>query len=315
MSNPVVPSSNIPAAGGGVSLPPTPAPGPEKVSKERNASLWADARRQLLRDPLFILASIYILLVGSMAVLPRLWTSQDPRACNTDLSRTPPSVEHPFGFNILGCDYYSHAVYGARPSMQIAVFATIGIIVIGGVFGLLAGYFGGWIDSIISRIMDVFFSLPFLLGAIVFLTVIKEQNVWTLALVLVLLGWPTIARIMRGSVLSSRNLDYVHAAQAVGASNSRLMVRHILPNSIAPMMVYATITLGGFVSAEATLTFLGVGLQPPDESWGIMISQHQVYFLEDPWLLLFPCGLLVGTVLSFIMMGDALRDALDPKLR
>jgi peptide/nickel transport system permease protein/oligopeptide transport system permease protein len=139
--------------------------------------------------------------------------------------------------------------------------------------------------------------------------------VGTLTLVLVTLGWPTIARIIRGSVISSKDLDYVHAAKAVGATNSRLMFRHILPNAIAPMLVYATIVLGSFVAAEATLTFLGVGLQPPAQSWGIMINAHQVYFLEDPWLLFFPCGLLVGTVLSFILMGDALRDALDPKFR
>ncbi|MBQ1025692.1 ABC transporter permease [Micromonospora sp. C95] len=301
-------AGGAPVAGDG----PTPgAPG----GKERNASLWADARRQLLRDPVFVIASLYILAVGSMALFPKLWTSQDPRACSTDRTRVAPSWDHPFGFDILGCDYYSHAIYGARPSMVIAVMATSGIVLFGGVLGLLAGYYGGWVDAIISRVMDIFFSLPFLLGAIVFLTVIKRQNEWTITAVLFLLAWPTIARIIRGSVISSKDLDYVHAAKAVGARNSRLMFRHILPNAMAPMLVYATIVLGSFVAAEATLTFLGVGLQPPTQSWGIMISQHQVYFLEDPWLLLFPCGLLVGTVLSFILMGDALRDALDPKFR
>ncbi|SCF06420.1 peptide/nickel transport system permease protein [Micromonospora echinospora] len=291
------------------------APSPDKGGKVRSASLWADARRQLVRDPIFMVAALYILVVGSMAVFPKLWTSQDPRDCDTARSRIPPSGDHPFGFDILGCDYYSHAIYGARPSMTIALLATLGIVAVGGLFGLLAGYYGGWVDSIISRVMDIFFSLPFLLGAIVFLTVIKRQNVITLAIVLVALGWPTIARIIRGSVISSKDLDYVHAAKAVGAGHGRLMFRHILPNAIAPMMVYATIILGSFVATEATLTFLGVGLQPPAQSWGIMISAHQVYFLEDPWLLLFPCGLLVGTVLSFILMGDALRDALDPKFR
>jgi ABC-type dipeptide/oligopeptide/nickel transport system permease subunit len=292
--------------------PPGSAPG---ASKERNASLWADARRQLLRDPIFVLAALYILVITSMALFPRLWTSQDPRACDVKLSRVAPTGDHPFGYNVLGCDYYAFNIYGARPSMQIAVTATAGIILIGGLLGLLAGYFGGWTDAVISRLMDIFFSLPFLLGAIVFLTLLKKQNPWTMALVLVVLGWPTIARIMRSSVIASKNLDYVHAAKAVGAGNGRLMFRHILPNAIAPMLVYATITLGGFVAAEATLSFLGVGLQPPAESWGIAINDHQVYFLEYPWLLLFPCGLLVGTVLSFILMGDALRDALDPKLR
>jgi ABC-type dipeptide/oligopeptide/nickel transport system permease subunit len=295
-----------PPIGGGPGVP---------AVRERTASLWADAWRQLIRDPIFVISSIFVLVVVSMAAVPWLWTSQDPNQCDVRLSRVAPSGEHPFGYNLLGCDYYSHAIYGARPSVLIAVFSTLGIILIGGVLGLLAGFFGRWADAIISRLMDIFFSLPFLLGAIVFLTLIKRQNVATLVTVLIILSWPTIARIMRGSVLSSRNLDYVQAAKAVGANNGRLMFRHILPNAIAPMLVYATISLGAFVSAEATLTFLGVGLQPPAQSWGIMISQHQVYFLEHPWLLLFPCGLLVGTVLSFILMGDALRDALDPKLR
>jgi len=312
MSDPTHPTA---PAGGTEVAPPPPDPAPAPATTERNASLWADARRQLLRDPVFIAASIYVLLVASMAAFPTLWTRQDPRACDVQRTRIAPSWEHPFGFNNLGCDYYSHAIHGARPSLQIAIFATLGIVLLGGIAGLLAGYFGGWVDAIISRITDIFFSLPFLLGAIVFLTVIKQQNVWTLAAVLIVLGWTTIARIMRGSVLSSKGLDYVQAAKAMGAGHGRLMFRHILPNAIAPMVVYATITLGAFVSAEATLTYLGVGLQPPEESWGIMISQHQVYFLDHPWLLLFPCGLLVGTVLSFILMGDALRDALDPKLR
>ncbi|NGM13910.1 ABC transporter permease [Verrucosispora sp. WMMA2044] len=310
--------SDLTSAGSAVGGAPVAGDGPTPDApggKERNASLWADARRQLLRDPVFVIASLYILAVGSMALFPKLWTSQDPRACSTDRSRVAPSWDHPFGFDILGCDYYSHAIYGARPSMVIAVMATSGIVLFGGVLGLLAGYYGGWVDAVISRVMDIFFSLPFLLGAIVFLTVIKRQNIWTITAVLFLLAWPTIARIIRGSVISSKDLDYVHAAKAVGARNSRLMFRHILPNAIAPMLVYATIVLGSFVAAEATLTFLGVGLQPPTQSWGIMISQHQVYFLDDPWLLLFPCGLLVGTVLSFILMGDALRDALDPKFR
>ena len=312
--------TDISSLGTAVGGEPPPNPNTEPVAtpagaRERNASLWADARRQLIRDPIFVIAALYVLVISSMALFPRLWTSQDPRECDVKLSRVTPSGDHPFGYNVLGCDYYAFNIYGARPSMQIAVTATAGIVLIGGLLGLLAGFFGGWTDAVISRLMDIFFSLPFLLGAIVFLTLLKKQNPWTIALVLVVLGWPTIARIMRSSVISSKNLDYVHAAKAVGASNGRLMFRHILPNAIAPMLVYATITLGGFVAAEATLSFLGVGLQPPAESWGIAINDHQVYFLEYPWLLLFPCGLLVGTVLSFILMGDALRDALDPKLR
>ena len=292
--------------------PPT-AEGPGATGEA--ASLWSDARRQLIRNPTFVLSALYILVVGSMAVFPTLWTDQDPRNCVISQSRQPPQEGHPFGFNILGCDYYSHAIYGAQPSLTIAIGATVGIVLIGGSLGLLAGFYGGWADTIISRIVDVFLSLPFLLGALVFLTVVKVQNILTITMVLIILGWTTIARVMRGAVLSAKNLDYVLAARSLGAGNGRIMLRHILPNAVAPVTVLATIALGSFVAAEATLTFLGVGLQPPEESWGIMITAHQVYFLEAPWLLIFPMVLLIGTVLSFILMGDALRDALDPKMR
>ena len=279
-------------------------------------SLWGDARRQLMRSPVFLLSLLYLAVVTSMAVFPKLWTSQSPTDCNIRYSRQGPELwDHPFGFNLLGCDYYSHAIYGARPSLSIALVATAAVVLFGGVVGMVAGFFGGWVDSIISRIIDIFLALPFLLGALVLLALLQVRNVWTVALALIVLGWTVTARIMRGSVIEAKNLDYVQAARALGASNTRIMFRHILPNAIAPVVVYATITLGGFVAAEATLTFLGVGLQPPAASWGVMISMHQQYFERDPWLLLFPVGLLVGTVLSFILAGDALRDALDPKLQ
>jgi peptide/nickel transport system permease protein/oligopeptide transport system permease protein len=311
--------SDLTQAGTALSEPPPPSgpdgstPGPQRT--ERNASLWAAAGRLLVRKPVFMVSLLYVLVVSSMAAFPTLWTSQDPRDCDVRRSQIPPSAEHPFGYNILGCDYYAFNIYGARPSLVIAIAATTGIVLIGGVLGMLAGYFGGWIDTIISRVIDVFLALPFLIGAIVFLTVIKRYDIITVGSVLIILGWTTLARLMRGSVIASKNLDYVQAAKALGASNTRLMFRHVLPNAVAPVIVIATILLGAFVAAEATLTFLGVGLQPPEESWGIAISVHQVYFLESPWLLAFPCALLVGTVLAFILMGDALRDALDPKLR
>ena len=283
--------------------------------RERTASLWADARRQLIRRPTFVVPALFVLTIVSMAVFPSLWTSQDPHTCDVSLTRQLPSSGHIFGFDVLGCDYFSEAIHGARPSLEIAVFSTIGIVVVGSIFGLLAGFFGGWVDSIISRVTDIFLGLPFLLGAIVFLVVIKKQNVWTITAILVILGWTTVARVLRGSVISSKNLDYVQAAKAMGASNVRLMTKHILPNAVAPVVVLATIALGSFVAAEATLSFLGVGLIPPQVSWGIMIASNQDYYDQYPLLLLFPCLFLVGTVLSFVLIGDALRDALDPKLR
>jgi peptide/nickel transport system permease protein/oligopeptide transport system permease protein len=241
------------------------------------------------------------------------------------------SADHWFGTSVPGCDYFAHAIHGARPSLLLALIATLGITLIGGTMGMLAGYFGGWVDTIISRIIDIVFSLPFLLGALVFLGLLRQSTIFKggggdptwqtlkqvlmIAIVLVSLGWVGVARIMRGSVLSAKNLDYVHAAKALGASNSRMMFRHILPNAVAPVIVVATISLGSFIAAEATLTFLGVGLQAPAVSWGTMISTHIAYFNDYKYLVLIPCALLVPTVLSFILAGDALRDALDPKLR
>jgi ABC-type dipeptide/oligopeptide/nickel transport system permease subunit len=303
-----------PAEGAG---PASPDPRGAATGDQREAGLVADAWRQLRRNPTFVIPAVFIVIVTSMGLFPRLWTSKDPLACTVSggLSRNPPSAEHWFGTSILGCDYYAQAIYGARTSMLIALVATIGITVIGGTVGVLAGFFGGWPDAILSRITDIFLGLPFLLGAIVFLTILKARNEWTLAAALTVLGWTVIARIMRGSVLSARHLDYVQAARALGGGRRRLIVRHILPNAIAPVVVYATIALGTFIAAEATLTFLGVGLQPPSVSWGVMIDQHDGYYHEDPWLLGFPVAFVVGTVLSFILVGDALRDALDPKLR
>lgn len=301
-----------------VQVPPTTGEAlePEAPGQpERSASLWADARRQLIRSPAFLVAAGYVLVVVSMALFPSLWTSKDPRDCDVQIARQGPSAEHWFGTSIVGCDYYAHAIYGARTSLIIAVGATAGVTLLGGVLGMLAGFYGGWADTIISRMIDIFLALPLLLGAIVFLTVIKIRSVWTVMIVIVVLAWTVIARIMRGSVLASKHLDYVQAAKALGATNARLMFKHILPNAVAPVLVYATILLGTFVAAEATLTFLGVGLQAPAVTWGVMITQHQALFLQHPGLLLFPAGLLFGTVLSFILIGDALRDALDPRLR
>lgn len=302
----------------GTETPAGPAVAPAKPAKpERNASLWSDAWHELRRKPTFIIPGIWVLLVVSMAIMPTLWTSKKHDDCFTGYGvKLAPSSEHWFGTSFAGCDFYAQAIYGARPSLLIAATATFGITVLGGLTGVLIGFYGGWLDALVSRVIDIFLSLPFLLGAIVFITVLKAYSVWVIASVLVVLGWVGVARLMRSTVIAAKNLDYVHAAKALGASNSRLMFRHIMPNAVAPVIVVATVSIGAFITTEATLTFLGVGLQPPkDISWGMMISQHQGIFENYPWLTLIPCGLLIATVLSFILVGDALRDALDPKLR
>ena len=284
--------------------------------KERTASLWADAGRDLIRNPVFVVSSIVILIVLSMALVPSLWTSADPTDCDINFAKQPPGDGHPFGFSIQGCDYYAQTIYGAGPSIAVAVFATLGAVTLGSLIGILSGYYGGWVDAVLSRLTDIFLGLPFLLGALTLLSLLPVRNVWTVVIALIAMGWTSVARIMRGSVIATKNMDYVQAARSLGASDARIIFRHVLPNAIAPVIVVATIALGGYVATEATLTFLGVGLRPPTVSWGVMITQGQQLVLSGvPHLLLFPVGFLVATVLAFILIGDALRDALDPKLR
>jgi len=296
----------------------------------RQASLTADAWRELRRSPLFIFPAILILLMLTVAAFPQLFTNVDPDnpqkfPCLLSNSVARPSSEHWFGFDLQGCDYYSRVIYGARPSITIGVVVTLASALIAIVVGSLAGYYGGWIDAVFSRLTDIFFGIPFILGAIVFLSAVQganifglitlERGVGTVIVALTIFGWTTLTRLMRSSVLSARDMDYVNAARALGASDRRILVRHILPNAITPVVVYGTVTVGLIIAAEAALSFLGVGLQPPAISWGLMISESQRRILTAPHLLLFPGLFLSVTVLSFLMLGDAVRDAFDPKLR
>ena len=281
----------------------------------RHASLWADAWRELRHNPFFLISAALILLFVVMAIAPQLFTNGDPRNCPLDRSLGRPSAEHWFGFDLQGCDYYTRVVYGARNSIVIGITVTVFSVLIALVLGSLSGYYGGITDTLISRFTDVVFGLPFILGAIVVLSVVGNHGLWWVTFVLVLLGWTTMTRLSRSSVLSVRDADYVNAAKALGAKDLRILTRHVLPNAIAPVIVYATIYIGIIIAAEAALSFLGVGLQLPAISWGLMISDAQTRVLSAPHLLLFPGLFLSLTVLSLILMGDALRDALDPKLR
>ncbi len=206
-------------------------------------------------------------------------------------------------------------IYGARASVTIGLLTVAYASAIAIIGGTLAGYYGGWIDALLARVADIWFAIPTVLGGIVILTTLPTRGILAVTLVLSVLGWPVMLRLMRSCVLSATRADYVDAARALGASDLRIMRRHILPNAIAPVIVYATIYVGIIISAEATLTFLGIGLQAPAISWGLQLSAAQNRLLQAPHLLLFPGLFLSVTILSFILMGDALRDALDPKLR
>ncbi|MEU0303987.1 ABC transporter permease [Streptomyces sp. NPDC006175] len=299
----------------GTTLEKTPG-GPEGTGPTgKPRSLWSDAWRDLRRNPVFIISALVILFLVIISIWPSLIAGQDPLDCDLAKAQEGSQPGHPFGFDGQGCDVYTRTVYGARTSVAVGVLSTLGVSLLGGVLGGLAGFFGGTWDAVLSRITDVFFGIPVVLGGLVFLSVVTSSTVWPVIGFIVLLGWPQIARIARGSVITAKQNDYVQAARALGASNSRMMLRHITPNAIAPVIVVATIALGTYISLEATLSFLGVGLKPPAVSWGIDISAASQYIRNAPHMLLWPAGALAVTVLAFIMLGDAVRDALDPKLR
>ena len=281
----------------------------------RQASLWSDAWRSLRKNPFFLLGAFLLTVFTTMALVPQLFTRTDPRDTDLSLSRQGPSADAWFGYDVQGQDYFANVVHGADVSMAIGLLTVISLVFIGVLVGSLAGFYGGWFDSLLSRITDVFYGLPLILGAFILLSVLPNRDLFTVSLALITFGWMTAMRLVRSTVISVKEADYVQAARAMGASTVRILMRHILPNAIAPVLVYATIAVGAVIAAEATLTFLGIGLQLPEISWGLQISGGQNRLRDAPHLVFFPGLFLSLTVLSFILIGDALREALDPKLR
>lgn len=299
-----------------------------EVSEGQSRSLTADAFRSLRRNPFFWISSVLILVFLLMAIWPSLFTTYDLAYNDLATSRQGPSADHWFGTDTQGADIYTRSVYGARASILVGVLATAGVLVLGSFLGLLAGYVGGWVDTLISRLGDIFFAIPLLLVGIIFLSSLRDTThllgipiqgyfgvIFQVVLVFVLFGWPSLMRLMRSSVIQVKPNDYVQAARALGASPLRIIRRHVLPNAMAPAIVVATINLGSYIAAEATLSFLGIGLRPPTVSWGVMINDGLVPLRASPHILFFPALFLSIAVLAFIMLGDAVRDAFDPKSR
>jgi len=288
------------------------------ASQDAPRSLAGDAWYDLKRNPVFWIAGMVVLLMTLLAAFPGLFSSIDARTASCALSDSlrPPDASHWFGYDKQGCDVYARVVYGARSSVLVGVFSTLITGLISVTIGLLSGYFGGWVDGLLARAVDIFLGIPVLLGAVVVAKALSGQDlgIWPVVIALGLLGWPPAARVVRSSVITARHQDYVLAARVLGASHLRIMLRHILPNSMAPTVVMLTILLGTFIALEATLSFLGVGPRNTI-SWGVDIAEAQRWIREATYPLLFPAGFLTATVLAFIMLGDAVREAFDPKLR
>ncbi len=272
--------------------------------------------RRLLRKPNVVVSGALVTFVLLLAAFPQLFTGFGPgpqENCDILLSNQPPSAEHWFGMDPQGCDYFTNVLYGARSSVIVGLVVTGVTFVISMILGALAGYYGGWVDTLISRTVDIFFGLPFILAAIVILQQFEGRTVWTVSLALAAFSWPGGVRYMRSSVLGVRNREYVKAATLMGARDWRVITSDVIPNSLTPLLVLQTLGVGAAIAAEAGLTFIGVGLTPPAVSWGLQLATAREYISLAPHLLVFPSIFLTITVLAFVVFGETLRDELDPR--
>jgi len=226
-----------------------------------------------------------------------------------------PDAAHPFGTDALGRDVFSRVLHGGRVSLALGLGAEVVAAALGALIGLTAGYYGGWRDSLLMRITDVVMAFPSLILAIGLIAVFERPGLDKVALVLVALGWTTIARVVRGEVLSLKERDYIQAARALGVGHRIVLLRHLLPNAVGPLIVTATIGVGGNMIAEAGLSFLGLGAQAPTISWGSMLAEGQTFLVTAPWAAFFPGAALLSAVLGINLLGDALRDLLDPRFK
>jgi len=280
----------------------------------RAESLWLDALRRLRRQPLSIFSGILVTILILTAIFGSLLAPYDPNAIDMANRFAPPSLEHPFGTDDFGRDILSRVMVGARVSLMVGIIAVGLSASVGSFLGVLAGYTGRFTDEVIMRVMDILFAFPAILLAIAIMAALG-RGVGNAMIAIGIVYIPIFARIARGSVLSVREEEFVDAARATGSSDSRIMYRHIFPNVLSPIIVEITLSLSFAILAEAALSFFGLGTQPPDPSWGRMLSEGRAYFQQSTWLAIFPGLAIMLTVLGFNLLGDGLRDALDPRLK
>ena len=276
--------------------------------------LRADVWRRFCQNRLALAGLVFLAVLLLVAIFAPLIAPYGPAERTPGAFREPPSTTHWFGTDTIGLDVFSRVVYGSRISLKVGIVAMLMTVVIGLILGAVAGYFGGKTDGLIMRITDVFLSIPYIILAIAIATLFGK-SVNSVILVLGLTGWLGLCRIVRASFLSLNRLEYVEAARSLGFGDTRIIFRHMLPNALQPVIVYATIEVGAIILAEAALSFLGVGPEPPTPAWGLMVSEAKSTLAVAPHMLFFPGMAIFLTVLAFVFIGDGLRDALDPKLK
>ncbi|MBT4855182.1 MAG: ABC transporter permease [Luminiphilus sp.] len=277
---------------------------------EMGASLWRDAWQRLRKNKMAVGGGITLLLFIVIALLTPWLAPYSYEAQNLDLGASPPSVAHWLGTDVFGRDVLTQVMYGGRVSLAVGFIATAVALLIGVTWGAIAGYVGGRVDAVMMRIVDILYALPFMIF-IVLLMVVFGRNVLLLFLAIGAVEWLTMARIMRSQVQSLRQQEFVEAAISLGLSPAAIIRRHVIPNALGPIIVYTTLTIPSVMLLEAFLSFLGLGIQPPQTSWGLLISYGAETMEEYPWLLIFPGLALTTTLFSLNFLGDGLRDALD----
>jgi oligopeptide transport system permease protein len=283
---------------------------------EAGVSFWSDARRRLFKNKLAVFGMIVI------AVLAALCFSQSPlcryvigftyEQQDLALGPTPPGARHWLGTDPLGRDLLARLLYGGQISLLVGLCATLVSLTIGVLYGAISGFVGGKLDMVLMRAVDILYSLPFVIFVIL-LMVLYGQNIYLLFVAIGAVSWLTMARIVRGQVLSLKQREFVEAAHALGLSRRRIILRHIIPNLLGPIIVFTTLTIPDVILLESFLSFLGLGVQPPHSSWGVLIKEGAEVMEEYPWLLLYPGLIMALTLFSFNFLGDGLRDALDAR--
>jgi ABC-type dipeptide/oligopeptide/nickel transport system permease subunit len=284
---------------------------PLALHQPKSVSMGGMLVRELVGNWLVAASTVFLVFIVAVAVFAPFLTSFTPDFQNLKERLDPPSWKHLMGTDDIGRDTFARLLYGARYSLFIAVTGTLGAVAFGTLLGLISGYFGGWIDEVSMRIVDVTFAFPGVLFAILIVSVLGP-GLWNLIIALIFFGAPTLSRIVRGNVLSLKQQDFVEASRSMGASPSRILFRHILTNCVAPIIVYATLGIAISILIASGLGFLGLGAQPPTPEWGLMLSDARKQMRLSPYMSIFPGTAIFLTVLALNIIGDAARDALDP---
>ena len=283
----------------------------------KGTSLWKDSWIRLSKNKLAMASLVVFVFIALLCVCgPWFWFVKDPDQTNLTLRSQPPGSDFWFGSEHLGRDIFSRILHGGRISLAVGFLATLVSMTIGVVYGAVAGYVGGKVDNIMMRIVDVLYSLPFMIIVIILTTFFDEafdDSLYPLFIAIGLVEWLTMARIVRGQIMALKKQEFVEAAVSLGLSNSRIIFRHLIPNVLGPVIVYTTLTVPAVMRLEAVLSFLGLGVQAPRSSWGVLIKEGADRMVSDPWLLFFPALFFSVTLFCLNFLGDGLRDALDVK--